>query len=99
MGNRFSSFVTTGAADLMAFGIFARPRIDANLFIRAKETDILRLVAHTWLIFHTLNNKKELWEQRKRSKPFLYTSRTVLNGFLAVGSGFAAANALWHLMS
>jgi hypothetical protein len=103
MGSRLASFVSTSPKAqelLMAVGILA-PSSPPGLFITGKETYILRLVAHSWLIIHTLNSSKELKEQRKRStdKPILYHLRTVLNGFVTLGSTFAALNALWRLTS
>jgi hypothetical protein len=70
-----------------------------GLFITARETDILRFVAHTWLVWHSIQSRNDLHEQKKRKRPYLYNLRRVLNGFVALGSAFAAANALWHLTS
>jgi hypothetical protein len=70
-----------------------------GLFITARETDIFRVVAHTWLICHTLSNRKELREKRKRGRPLLYSLRTLCNALVAVASAYTAANSLWQLMS
>jgi hypothetical protein len=70
-----------------------------GLFITARETDIFRLVAHTWLICYTLSNRKELKEKRKRGRPLLYSLRTVCNGLVTIASAYTAAKSLWQLMS
>jgi len=69
-----------------------------GLFITSRETDILRLVAHTWLVLHSIKNRNELLEEKKlRRRPYFYALRRVTNGLIAIGSTIAAVNALWHL--
>lgn len=69
-----------------------------GLYITARETDLLRVVAHTWLVLHSIQNRQELLEEKKqRRKPYFYALRRVTNGLVALGSTVAAVNALWHL--
>jgi hypothetical protein len=69
-----------------------------GLHITARETDILRFVAHTWLVLHSIQNRQELLEEKKqRRKPYFFALRRVTNGLVALGSTVAAVNALWHL--
>lgn len=69
-----------------------------GLYITAHETDVLRIVAHTWLVLHSIQNRQELLEEKKlRRKPYFYALRRLTNSLVALGSAVAAVNALWHL--
>jgi hypothetical protein len=69
-----------------------------GLHITTRETDVLRFVVHTWLVLHSIQNRKELLEEKKKQrKPYLYALRRLTNGLVALGSTVVAVNALWHL--
>lgn len=78
----------------------------AGLFINAREHYFLHLVAHTWLIWHTLSSKKDLKKQRtqhqrannNRRLP-LYGLRNTFYTLVELGSLVAWGSAAWHLMS
>lgn len=108
MSRAAASRLTTGTASLSA--AWHLPMANPNrittqsaatgLFISRCETDILRVVAHSWLIWHTFISRHELKEQRQTNRrPYLYHLRRALNAFVGLGSVFALANAAWHLMS
>jgi hypothetical protein len=70
-----------------------------GLFISPKEHDILHLVAHTWLIWHSLSNKKELREQKQLNRrPYLYNLRNTFYTIIELGSLVAWGSAAWRLM-
>ena len=82
----------------------------AGLFINAREHYFLHLVAHTWLIWHTLSSKKDLKKKRSqlqqregnnnnpnRRLP-LYSLRNTFYTLVELGSLVAWGSAAWHLM-
>jgi hypothetical protein len=71
-----------------------------GLFITARETDILRLVAHSWLLLHiTTTARKELPKERRRRPSLLFAVRSGFHALIAVASAVTAAHALWQLTS
>lgn len=80
------------------------PSSRAGLFINVREHYFLHLVAHTWLIWHTLSGKKELkklrTQQRGQDRRLpLYAVRNTFYTIVELGSLVGWGSAAWHLMS
>lgn len=76
--------------------------IASNLFISNREANILRLAAHSWLLWNSITtlNTRYLGEQRDPNrKPIFHRVSFLLNILIGLGSGYCAASAAWRLTS
>jgi hypothetical protein len=82
----------------------------AGLFLNVREHYLLHLVAHTWLIWHTVSSKRDLKQQRARQQntrnqagrprgTSLFAIRNTFYTIVELGSLVAWGSAAWHLMS